>query len=157
MFRRSILYHHASLHNLHRPIFVPSISDALRSQQDSEASRTENFLRLAAVNCDEFAVELNVLEGKPRQSIPDSLLLMAFSLISLGSCFGARGWNLSNSRSRLQAGRINRLLLHSAARYVVHIHINCSIIGTPETKLGRWKAYKWRVVKWVAWNRSAIR
>jgi hypothetical protein len=52
------------MHNLHRPIFVPSLPDALWTQQNSEACRAENLLRLGAVNCDELTVELNVLEGK---------------------------------------------------------------------------------------------
>jgi hypothetical protein len=66
MLRRSILYskYYAFMHNLNRPIFVSSISDAVWSQQDSKASRAENLLRLAAIDCDELAVELNVLEGK---------------------------------------------------------------------------------------------
>lgn len=78
-------------------------------------------------------------------------------LISLGSRFSSRWWDLSNSWSRLQARRINRVFLYSAARNVIHIHINCAIIGTTETELGRWEAHKRGMVEWMARNRSAIR
>jgi hypothetical protein len=66
MFRRSILYgkYYAFMHNLHRPVFVASLPDAVWSQQDTKASRPENLLCLAAVDCDELTIELNVLEGK---------------------------------------------------------------------------------------------
>lgn len=66
LFGRSFLYskHHSFVHHFHRPIFVTSLSDALWSQQNTKASRPENLFCLAAVNCDEFTAELNVLKGE---------------------------------------------------------------------------------------------
>jgi hypothetical protein len=66
LFRRSFLYgkHHAFVYHFYRPIFVPSLSNALRSQQNTKASRPENLLCLAAVDYDEFTAELNVLKGE---------------------------------------------------------------------------------------------
>lgn len=62
MFRCSFLYseHHALVHNLHRPLLVASLPDAIRPKQDSEAGGAENFLRVAAVDSHESATELNV-------------------------------------------------------------------------------------------------
>lgn len=66
MFRCSILYckYYAFMHHLHRSISVASLSDAFRSQQDSQASCVENLLRMAAVNCNELTAESDVFEGK---------------------------------------------------------------------------------------------
>lgn len=61
----TLLYskYHALVHNLHRSISVLEVSDAFRTQQNSQKSSTENFLRVAAIDCDELAAELNVFEG----------------------------------------------------------------------------------------------
>lgn len=65
MFRCPILYckHHALVHYFYRSIFVSTLSDALWTQQDSQTSRAENFLRLAAVYCNELAAKPNVFKG----------------------------------------------------------------------------------------------
>lgn len=49
------------------------------------------------------------------------------------------------------------MLLYSIARNVVDLHINCTIIGATETKLGRWEADEWGMVERVARNSPAIR
>jgi hypothetical protein len=72
MFGRALLHgkHHAPLYDINRSLFVAALSDAVWTQQDSPESRTENILRMAIVNCNEPASELNVFEGKFLMSFP---------------------------------------------------------------------------------------
>jgi hypothetical protein len=44
---------------------------------------------------------------------------------------------MPNSRPRVQARRIDRVLLYSARRYAVDVHPDRSVAGTTEAKFGR--------------------
>lgn len=65
MLGRSILYgkHNAFVYNIDRSISVAALSDAIRQKQDTETSDGENYLRVVAIDCDEFAFEFDVFEG----------------------------------------------------------------------------------------------
>lgn len=49
------------------------------------------------------------------------------------------------------------MLLHSARRNAIDIHFDCETAGATKTELGRGKADEWRMVEWVAGDRTAIR
>lgn len=55
--------HHAPVHHLGGSIPVAAVPDAVRSEQNPEAGRAQNQLRVAAVDCDEPAAQSDVLEG----------------------------------------------------------------------------------------------
>lgn len=156
LFRRSFLYrqHHAPLHNFDRPVSVAALPDALRSQQDAQAGRAENLFRVASVDCDEPSTELNVFKGKLE---PPFMTQQVIKFLPLGSCVGASRRNMSDPRPSLQTSRLNRVLLHSAARDVADVHCNRSAAGPATRCAGRRQADERRVVEWVARNRPSIR
>lgn len=65
MFGRAVLYgqHNAFVYNIDRSISLAAISDAIWPKQDTETSHGENYLRVVAIDRDEFAAESDVFEG----------------------------------------------------------------------------------------------
>lgn len=63
------------MHHLYRPILVSPLPDEVWPEQNSQASSTENFLRVVAVNCNELTVESDVFEGKLKSGSPPPIAI----------------------------------------------------------------------------------
>lgn len=63
---RTVLYsqYNALMHNQRGPVLEPKVSDEVRPKQDAAKSDTENRVRVAVVDSDEFATESYVLKSK---------------------------------------------------------------------------------------------
>lgn len=56
--------HNALVHDQRGPVLEPPVSDEVRPKQDTAKSDTENCVRVAVVDSDEFAIEPNVFKSK---------------------------------------------------------------------------------------------
>lgn len=59
--------HHAPVHNFDRSISVVAVSDAIWPQQNEKTCYSENYFRVASVDCNESAAEFDVFKGNEHE------------------------------------------------------------------------------------------